>query len=117
DEADTRAGKRISYMSPHPTAVFASSDAMANGALGAFREAGIELPDELAVVGFDDIPIADYVNPPLTSVHVSINDLGAHATSYLIETLEGSREMGSAPAVLPARLVVRRSCGCHESTN
>ncbi len=117
ERAGYRAGKRILEMSPRPTAVFASNDAMAIGALGAFREAGIELPDELAVVGFDDIPIAAYVNPPLTSVHVSINDLGAHATSYLIETLEGSREMGSAPAVLPARLVVRRSCGCHESTN
>lgn len=112
ERAGYRAGKKILEMSPRPTAVFASNDAMAIGALGAFREAGIDVPGDIAVVSFDDIPIAAYVNPPLTSVHVSINDLGAQATGYLIETVEGQREPGSEPEVLPARLIVRQSCGC-----
>ena len=115
ERAGYRAGKQILKLDPRPTAVFASNDAMAIGALGAFREGGADVPGDIAVVSFDDIPIAAYVNPPLTSVHVSINDLGAQATRYLIETVKGDRKVGSAPGVLPAKLIVRRSCGCAES--
>lgn len=117
ERAGYRAGKQILTLEPRPTAVFASNDAMAIGALGAFREAGIDVPGDLAVVSFDDIPIAAYVNPPLTSVHVSINDLGAQATKRLIETVRGDRGTGSTPGVLPAKLVVRRSCGCMDGSD
>ena len=73
------------WLAPRPTAVFASNDAMAIGALSAFREAGLRVPRDIAVAGFDDIPIAGYVMPRLSSVHVPISDLGVRAMERLIE--------------------------------
>ena len=107
-----KAARRILEMDPRPTALFASNDAMAIGALGAFREAGLEIPGDVAVVGFDDIPIAAYVNPPLTSVHVSITDLGAAATDHLIESLRHAEKSAPFDEILPATLTLRHSCGC-----
>lgn len=106
------AGKKLVELPERPSAVFASNDAMAIGALGAFREAGLKVPDDIAVIGFDDIPIAAYVNPPLTSVHVSISDLGASATEHLIRTMHDERKTDLELDVLPAHLMIRRSCGC-----
>ena len=66
-------------MNPRPTAIFAANDSMAIGALSALRESGVQVPDEMAVAGFDDIPLARYMDPPLSSVHVPICELGARA--------------------------------------
>ena len=71
-----------------PTAVFAANDSMAIGALSALREAGVKVPEEIAVAGFDDIPIARHVNPPLTSVHVPIAEFGERATDKLLDALD-----------------------------
>ncbi|HMG71197.1 MAG TPA: LacI family DNA-binding transcriptional regulator, partial [Gemmatimonadaceae bacterium] len=62
-----------------PTAIFAANDSMAIGAMSALRESGIPVPEEMAVAGFDDIPLARYMDPPLSSVHVPICELGAKA--------------------------------------
>lgn len=93
-----------------PTAVFCANDSMAVGALSALREAGLRVPGDVAVAGFDDIPIARYMSPPLTSVHVDVHRLGERAIELLCEALGGP---GAEPAqeMVSASLVVRRSCG------
>jgi LacI family transcriptional regulator len=96
-------------LSQPPTAVFAASDTMAIGALHAVRHRGLRVPDEIALIGYDDLPLAALATPPLTSVHQPIGEMGAQAVRVLIEQIRGQ---GPATSVrLPARLVVRESSG------
>jgi LacI family transcriptional regulator len=97
---------------PRPTVLFASNDSMAIGALRALREAGVRVPDEMAVAGFDDIPVAQYVSPALSSVHVAIHDMGRQAIEALLANLDNGAETPSS-VTLPTRLVLRESCGTH----
>lgn len=108
----TGASALMALESP-PSAIFAANDAMAVGALSALREAGIEVPTGVAVVGFDDIPVARFLNPPLTSVRVGIAALGARAAALLLHALAERSPPGTPPHrdVLPTELVVRGSCG------
>ncbi len=92
-------------------AVFAANDSMAVGALSALRRARIRVPEEVAVVGFDDIPIAAYVSPPLTSVQVPIADLGRRALERLLGEVRSRGSEEAIREVLPTQLVIRRSCG------
>jgi LacI family transcriptional regulator len=112
EEAGYRAAARILRFEPRPTAVMAANDAMAIGLLCAFRERLVRVPEDIALAGFDDIPMARYMTPPLTTVSVPIADLGARAAARLLLALDG----GNAPhprweETLPTRLVVRASCG------
>ena len=112
EESGDRAGREILSMNPRPDAVFAANDAMAIGLLHAFQKAGVKVPEEVAVAGFDDIPIARFLTPPLTTVGVAIADLGACAIERLLQVMkrgEGARECQHE--VLPTTLVVRGSCG------
>jgi LacI family transcriptional regulator len=96
---------------PHrPEAVFAASDIMALGALRAAREAGLRVPEDLALVGFDDMPFAARTEPPLTTVRQPIHQTGYVAAETLIDLIN---DPGSGPRriILPASLVVRASCG------
>jgi LacI family transcriptional regulator len=104
-----KAAREILGLDPRPTAIFAANDSMAIGALSALREAGVTVPEEMAVAGFDDIPIARYVSPPLSSVHVPIRGLGVRAVERLLLAMADGEE--KAREVLPTRLVVRESCG------
>lgn len=103
--------ERLLALDARPTAVFASNDSMAIGALSALGEAGVRVPADIAVVGFDDIPIARFVTPSLTSVHVPIADLGARGMARLLEALAQGDSRQRRHETLPARLVVRASCG------
>ncbi|MEO8295825.1 MAG: LacI family DNA-binding transcriptional regulator [Gemmatimonadota bacterium] len=106
-----RAGAELAQRASRPTAVFAANDAMAIGALSAFREAGLDVPRDIAVVGFDDIPMARYVDPPLSSVHVDISALGECATIRLLEAMQQPAGHVVRREIMPTTLVVRRSCG------
>jgi LacI family transcriptional regulator len=91
-------------------AVFVASDSMALGALRALREAGKGVPDDVAMVGFDDMPQAATADPPLTTVRQPIQRAGVLAVEMLIDILEN----GAEPArriILPTELVIRESCG------
>jgi LacI family transcriptional regulator len=92
-----------------PTAVFAANDAMAIGALSAIREQGFQVPGSIAVAGFDDIPIARFISPPLTTVSVEIAELGRRAFELFMEAIEP----GSVARLetLETHLVIRESCG------
>jgi LacI family transcriptional regulator len=92
-----------------PTAVFSASDAMAIGVLRAVRHAGLGVPDDVAVVSFDDLPLAASATPPLTTVHQPVSEMSAHAVRLLIEQINGQE--GVTSVRLPARLIVRESCG------
>jgi LacI family transcriptional regulator len=111
EAAGHAAARTILNASRRPTAVFAANDGMAIGALSAFREAGLEVPGDIAVTGFDDIPMARYVEPALTSVHVDISALGARATEWLLRALTDPSDRELRREMLPTTLVVRRSCG------
>jgi LacI family transcriptional regulator len=93
-----------------PDAVFVASDSMALGVLRALRKAGKHVPEEVAVVGFDDLPQAATADPPLTTVRQPIQRAGVLAVEMLIDILEN----GIVPArriILPTELVIRASCG------
>lgn len=90
-----------------PEAVFCANDQMAIGFLNALRENGLRVPQDMALVGFDDIPVARYLQPPLTTVHVSRTDWGARAAAGLIEYLDRGTPFPAGR--VPAHLVVRES--------
>jgi LacI family transcriptional regulator len=106
-----RAIATLLAMPDRPSAVFAANDAMAIGALSALRDASVSVPDEIAVVGFDDIPLARYMSPPLSSVHVDIAALGTRAVETLVHAIDRKNEHSRRHQRLPTTLVIRRSCG------
>jgi LacI family transcriptional regulator len=110
EDSGFRVAGEILRTMPAVTAIFAANDAMAIGALSAVREAGHAVPERMAVAGFDDIPIARYLNPPLSSVHVSIHELGTRAMQRLLEAVT-RRDHERRQELLPVRLVVRESTG------
>jgi LacI family transcriptional regulator len=106
-----RAANQLLDREVRPTAVFAANDAMAIGALSAFREAGLRVPEDIALAGFDDIPMASYLDPALSSVHVDISALGEHATLRLLAAVRDKDKHRHRAETLPTTLVLRRSCG------
>lgn len=102
--------QRILSRGAPPTALFASNDTVAFGAMSALRDAGLRIPEDVAVVGYDDIPLAAYATPPLTTVRVSPEQNGTMAARALFGLLRG--ETPSALVQwLDSELVIRRSCG------
>jgi DNA-binding LacI/PurR family transcriptional regulator len=93
---------------PHLDAVFAASDLMAAGAMQALRRMGRRVPDDVAVVGFDDAPLAPYTTPALTTVRQPVEQLGAIAADLLLAAASGEDVSAENP-VLPTELVVRAS--------
>jgi len=106
-----RCAGEILRREPRPTAVFAANDSMAVGLLSALATRGLEVPRDLAVVGFDDISIARFISPPLTTVRVDAYGLGRQAVELMLSRGDPSLPAPTTHAVLPAPLVVRSSCG------
>jgi len=113
EDGGYRAVRRLLELRRPPTAIFAANDSTAIGAMSALREAGVSVPAAMAVAGFDDIPISRYLTPALSSVRVSINDLGARAMEQLVRAVEEQNRHERAHQVLPTSLVIRDSCGVH----
>jgi len=110
-----RAVRSLLALSPRPDAVFFGNDYMAIGAMSALAEASVRVPDDLAVVGFDDIAMARFVTPALTTVHVDLIALGARAVERVLHPREPGDDAGPHHETVAGRLVVRRSCGAAES--
>ena len=108
--AGRRARRRIGALPP-PSAVFAVNDAMALGVMRAAREAGCRVPNDLAVVGFDDIDMAEVSDPPLTTVRIAKELMGEMAARQLLELIHTERQL-PVKSVVATTLVVRMSCGC-----
>jgi DNA-binding LacI/PurR family transcriptional regulator len=102
---------RVLAKNPEVTAVFVSNDQMALGVLRALHEAGRRVPDDVSVVGYDDIPEAAHFLPPLTTVRTDFSDIGTRSLHVLLERIDdgGASTAPGALSVVPADLVVRRS--------
>jgi DNA-binding LacI/PurR family transcriptional regulator len=93
-------------------AVFSGDDESAVGVINALNEAGIRIPEEVAVVGFDDQRMAPYLTPPLTTVRAPTEDVGREATRQLLQIIQAPGSI-TGTTLLPTELVIRRSCGCN----
>jgi DNA-binding LacI/PurR family transcriptional regulator len=94
--------------SPRVTAVFVASDVVAMGAMLAIKRAGLRIPEDIAIVGFDDIPLAEYFDPPLTTVHLPAYGLGWAASERLIRLIQGDR-LNENSLLLESNLITRQS--------
>lgn len=93
---------------PHPTAILAGNDVLAVGAMHVLRERGLRVPQDVAVIGFDDFEFARYIDPPLTTVRLPAFDMGHQAVELLIQHIEGE-PASQRTYVLPTELIVRQS--------
>src|SRR2546430_7572237 len=113
DESGDRAAQ--SLLTPQgrewPDAVFAANDMMALGSVFAFNEAHVGVPADIALAGVDDIPMARFVSPPLTTVRVRMAELGARALERLAAAIEAPDAAPTTTETVPAELVVRASFG------
>lgn len=110
DEASGhQAGLSLLASGTLPDAVFAANDIMALGCLYAFTQAGIHVPGDVALAGFDDIPLARFIHPPLTTMRVSIAVLGERAMTYLLQVIDSKGAVETPDQTLMPTLVVRQS--------
>lgn len=107
DEAGGReAAFRLLDLDPMPSAIFVANIMSAIGAISAIRSRGLRVPDDISVVGFHDVPLAGYLDPPLTTVRMPLHELGARAVDQL---LAGEGEPETVSIDTPPELVVRAS--------
>jgi len=116
EEAGYNAARELLANKLRPQAVFAANDMMAVGCLYALREAGVRVPEDIAVSGFDDIPIARLTTPALTTVRVRIVDFGTRALERLATMIDDSADAAREKhaQLLGTELIVRQSCGAKE---
>ncbi|MDA8194852.1 MAG: LacI family DNA-binding transcriptional regulator [Thermaerobacter sp.] len=107
EDGGAEATARLLDTGYRPDAIFAANDEMAIGAMQTLARYGLAVPDEVALIGFDDIRLARYVSPPLTTIHQPMYDLGRAAMQRLSDTMQG--KLGLPPVVLSTHLVIRGS--------
>jgi LacI family transcriptional regulator len=105
------ASRKLFASKNRPAAVYAVNDAMAMGVIRAAGEAGLKVPGDLAVAGFDDVTIAASTDPPLTTVRVDKEIMGELAARRLLELIE-NRQQPYCKLVVGTKLIIRQSCGC-----
>ncbi|MGD8737779.1 MAG: substrate-binding domain-containing protein, partial [Anaerolineae bacterium] len=105
-----RAMNELLDLSAQPTAVVACNDLMALGAISAAQKRGLTVGRDVAITGFDDIPLAEHSHPPLTTVHQPIYDIGRQICNMLIRLVQGE-QVNERHVLLQPQLVVRESCG------
>jgi LacI family transcriptional regulator len=106
--------KRLLSLSDPPDAVVSASDTMAIGAIAAIERAGLRVPEDVAVIGFDDIEEARLLSPQLTTLRQDVRALGVAAIEALLRMMSDP-EQESPNLILPCELIVRESCGAHHS--
>lgn len=108
DEGGYRAMQALLAQSPRPTAVFAGSDVVALGAMRAIHEAGLSIPADISLAGFDDIPFARYLIPGLTTIRIPVIDLGKQAGKMLMQLIKRERPP-KKHVLLNTELIIRES--------
>jgi len=101
--------KKLLRLDPRPTAVFASNDLMALGAMLAMREENLRIPEDVALIGLDDIPAAKLVHPSLTTITQMQEDIGRIAAEMIFERIEGTAPDKSRLVEMPYKLIARES--------
>lgn len=99
--------KRLLALSHRPTAVFAGNDVVAFGAMKAIKDAGLRIPDDISLAGFDDDFLSRYLNPPLTTVSLPAPSLGARAATLLVQLIAHELPATGRQLVLPTRISIR----------
>lgn len=107
EQAGYEAARKLAARTPRPTAIVCANDRVAFGTYAALADAELRIPEDVTVIGFDDVPIAGFVRPTLTTVSVPTYDLGQRAIDLLLATLDGAQQ--SSPELLPTVLRVRGS--------
>jgi LacI family transcriptional regulator len=105
--------RELLSLRPRPTALFASNDVMAYGAMEAARELGLRIPEDISIIGFDDVPQSEAVHPPLTTVRQPLKEMGRSAARMLVKRIAGADAGASDPVSrieLPTSLTIRQSC-------
>ena len=107
-EGGFRAMQKQLGMKQPPTAVLVFNDYSAIGALWAAKEMGFRVPEDVSVVGFGDVPFSSKTNPPLTTMHEPLQEIGYEATNMLLEVIQG-KKLSKRNIILPVKLVIRQS--------
>lgn len=114
EDSGIAAARLLLGRKPLPQAVVCANDQMAIGVLSELQRAGVRVPADVAVTGFDDVHASRVIDPPLTTVSQPFRDLGSRATHRLLARIE-ARTLPPAVAVLPTQAVIRASCGPHRT--
>lgn len=114
EESGARAAAELLDRNPDLQAIFAANDEMALGALATLRTRGRRVPEDVAVVGFDDFGVSRLTTPGITTIHVPAEAMGRLAAERLFDLINGITP--EAHTTLPVELVLRESCGTHQST-
>ena len=101
--------ERLLSLSEPPTAIFCASDVMAMEAMDAAKEKGLRIPEDLSIVGFDDNPVANYANVPLTTVWQPIAEMGRQAVE-LLNQITDDKKRQPVKVLLDTKLIKRKSC-------
>lgn len=109
-DAGAEAVRKFLKAKPRPTAVMASTDLMAMGAIRELRAQGLRVPQDVAVTGFDDLPLSGLGDFPITTVHQPLFDMGVAATQMLLDRIE-KRPIEYNHRLFPTKLIIRESCG------
>jgi DNA-binding LacI/PurR family transcriptional regulator len=108
-EDGARAMQFLLKRDPMPTAVLSFDDVVAMGALRSIKDNGLRVPEDISVIGFDDMPLCSYTVPRLTTTHYPISEMAEMACKLLLNRIEGSETDQKNAVVLPVRLVLRES--------
>ncbi len=114
-EGGYRATIKLLKMKKRPSAIFASNDEMAVGAIRAVKSMGIKVPNDIAIAGFDNIPLASLVEPKITTIHQPRFDIGKISMQLMVDILNG-RKVDKYEIILEDKLVIRESCGAYFRT-
>jgi len=101
--------QRLLALSQPPTAVFAHNDVLAMGAISALCHAGLKVPQDISVVGYDDIINSAYLNPPLTTVRFPIAEMGRAAGKMILGLIKNGNSFSPKTTTLPVKLIIRAS--------
>jgi DNA-binding LacI/PurR family transcriptional regulator len=110
-ESGYQAARELVALEDRPTAIFAANDIMALGAMYAIQEAGLRIPADIAIVGYDDRDFAAWIRPALTTIRMPSFEMGQAAARLLLEQIDG-KELEDATQV-PGTLIIRESCGAN----
>jgi DNA-binding LacI/PurR family transcriptional regulator len=109
-ESGYEAMHKLLESSPIPTAVFVANDLDAIGAMKAVKEKGLKIPEDISLIGFDDIQLASFTEPSLTTVRQPIYEMGTTAINLLVQLIEGKKKE-PLKVELPTQLIIRESSG------
>ncbi|MBN2601943.1 MAG: LacI family DNA-binding transcriptional regulator [Candidatus Marinimicrobia bacterium] len=114
EDSGYKACQVLLQKNPHPTAIFAANDAMAIGAIEAVKDSGLRVPEDIAIVGFDDISTSQYITPALTTVKVPLYEMGQLVGKTLLQKINSDSKEHLTVAeqiVIPLEIIIRESCG------